>query len=175
MHMQGLVSVRTQQLETERKDKNSLSDACAAAKAQVEELKAELAGVVQCGAVCCRVLPSVSDKESLSDGCAAAKAKIEDLKAQLAGVLQCGAVWCSVVQCGAVCCGCIVLQCVAMCCSTAKAVCVVAQCVSQCVWQWIVSVDKAQLAAQLCNSVLQCVAVWCGVLQCVAMCCSVLL
>jgi len=46
VNLQGLVSVRTQQLETERKDKNSLSDACAAAKAQVEELKAELAAAV---------------------------------------------------------------------------------------------------------------------------------
>ena len=54
--MQGLVSVLTQQLETERKDSHSLSAACDAAKAQVEELKAKLAGVLQCVAVCYSVL-----------------------------------------------------------------------------------------------------------------------
>ena len=114
MHMQGLVSVLTQQLETERKDSHSLSAACDAAKAQVEELKAKLAGVLQCVAVCYSVLQTKSP--CLTDALLQRqKSRISRHNSRVCcSVVQCGAVWCSVVQCVVVALCYSVLQCVAL-------------------------------------------------------------
>jgi len=114
-------------------------------------------------------------------------------------LLQCVAMWCSVLQYGAVCCSvcCSVLQCVAVCCNifdkseSARQVrhgswlwCSVVQCVLQCVLPCVaVCCSVLQRVATYltnlqvpgrCDTVHDCVAVWCRVLPCVAVCCCVL-
>ena len=106
--------------------------------------------VLQCVAVCCRVLPCV---------------------AVCFCVLPCVAVCCSVLQCVAVCCS--VLQCVADVGDTHNSkrrpclavCCIVLQCVAVC--------ERETLMQCVAVYNIACCRVLYGVLQCVAVCCSV--
>jgi len=105
--------------------------------------------VLQCVAVCCRMINECTFRENLST----LSILCVDSVLQQHCTLTVFAVCCSVLQRVAMCCS--VLQCVAACCN-------VLHCVAVCC-------SVLQRVAACC-SMLQCGAVWCSVLQCVAVC-----
>jgi len=119
--------------------------------------------VLQCAAVCCRVLQRVQNYWRSSR-------HVSDVVNDILSSITC--VCCSVLQCAAVFCS--VLQCVAACSE------VLAQSLQRAQNCWrssrhasAVVNDILSSITYVCCSVLQCAAVCCSVLQCVAGCCSV--